>query len=235
MRRRPPLGHGAASSPKRQGAALRQSVVIQLFVWACLAAMPALADTPNLTQILDRVEQRYNHARTLEVNFEESYLQGRTQKTEAGVLYLRKPGRMRWEYSSPPGKLFVSDGKYVYLYTPTSNRVERMKAKASEDMRAPLAFLLGKLNFQRDFGRFESRPEGQNLWIRAEAKSNNLPYTNVEFVVTPDSRIRRVQVTGQDGSVLDFRFADEKVNPPLNDAMFRFQVPPGAEVVEASE
>ena len=73
------------------------------------------------------------------------------QRTEAGELSLRKPGRMRWQYDSPKGKLFVSDGKQVYLYTPATNRVEKMKVRESDDMRTPLAFLLGKFDFWRDF------------------------------------------------------------------------------------
>ena len=71
---------------------------------------------------------------------------------------LRKPGRMRWEYSQPKGKLFVSDGKSLWLYTPADNRAEQMKLKESEDMHAPLAFLLGKLNFEKEFRNLRARP-----------------------------------------------------------------------------
>jgi len=81
---------------------------------------------------------------------------------------------MRWEYSSPAGKLFVSDGKQVFLYTPMQNRVERSKLKQSDDLRAPMAFLLGKLDFSKEFRSFESRTEGTNTWITAEPKNPNL-------------------------------------------------------------
>ena len=80
---------------------------------------------------------------------------GRPRKSESGELTLRKPGRMRWDYTAPAGKLFLSDGKQVYLYTPDSNRVERMPLKESDDMRAPLAFLLGKLDFAKEFRDFQ--------------------------------------------------------------------------------
>jgi len=214
---------------------LRQTLVTQLYVLVCLAALPGVAAPLELSRALAGVENRYNRAKTLEVSFSQTYVQGRHRRTETGTLRLRKPGRMRWDYSNPEGKLFVSDGKFLYLYTPASNRVEKTKAKESEDMRAPLAFLLGKLNFKRDFGRLESRPEGEDLWVRAEPKTANLPYLEVEFVVTPEYRIRRVQVTGQDRSVLDFTFQNEKMNPAIRDSLFRFQAPPGAEVVETGE
>ena len=182
---------------------------------------------------LKAVEERYNRAQTLQIDFSEGYsAQGKTRKPESGTLFLRKPGRMRWQYTSPAGKLFLSDGKFVYLIVPDSKRVQKMKIKESEDMRAPLAFLLGKLHFEKDFQRFQSRPEGADTWITAEPKSAELPYTKVEFEVTPQFQIRRVQVTGQDFSVLDFHFDQEKLNPPLDSKLFQFELPPGAMVEE---
>ena len=57
--------------------------------------------------------------KTLQVSFTEQYTPaGRPQRTESGTLYLRKPGRMRCDYALPKGKLCVSDGTYLYVYTP---------------------------------------------------------------------------------------------------------------------
>lgn len=139
---------------------------------------------------------------------------------------------MRWDYTSPQGKLFISDGKYLYLYTPAANRVEKMKMKESEDMRVPLAFLLGKLDFDKEFRNLRSRPEGAGTFITAEPKSDNLPYTRVEFVINPGYRIERVQVTGYDRSVVDFSFGNEVMNPSLASGLFQFRMPAGAELIE---
>mgnify|MGYP001045515539 CR=1 FL=1 len=203
--------------------------------WVCLAWLAFPAAGQDLSRLLKAVETRYNRARTLQVLFEQSYsVQGRPRRTEAGELFLRKPGRMRWQYSSPRGKLFLSDGKFIYLYTPDDNRVEKAPLKETEDMRAPLAFLLGRLDFRRDFRRFLSRPDGADTRITAEPKSDQLPYTLVEFVVTPSREIRYLHVTGQDHSVMEFTFSAEKMNPPLADRLFRFTPPPGAELVETT-
>ena len=147
---------------------------------------------------------------------------------------LQKPGRMRWDYSQPKGKLFISDGKFMWLYTPAENRAEKMKFQESDDMRAPLAFLLGKLNFAKEFRNLQARPEGPGADTRivAEPKTDNLPYSAVEFVVTAQNRIREVKVTGFDNSILDFTFEEESLDPPLDGKLFQFQAPPGAEVVE---
>jgi outer membrane lipoprotein carrier protein len=205
---------------------------LALLVW--LAAGVALPADTGLSRTLQAIEGRYNHAQTLQIAFSEGYTaQGKTWKPESGVLFLRKPGRMRWQYDSPRGKLFLSDGKFVYLVTPDSNRVQRMKAKETEDMRAPLAFLLGRLHFDKDFQNFQSRKEGVDTWISAEPKSPDLAYTKVEFQVTPEFQIRRLLVTGQDHSVHDFHFDQEKLNPALDSKLFQFELPPGAMLEEA--
>jgi outer membrane lipoprotein carrier protein len=201
-----------------------------------LAAVSAFGADPTLTDLLKRVEGRYNRAKTLQVVFHEDYTpQGKARRSESGTLMLRKPGRMRWDYSQPKGKLFVSDGKNLWLYTPADNRAERMKLQESEDMRAPLAFLLGKLNFEKEFRNLQAKPEEGGTRITAEPKSDNLPYSAVEFVVTPEARIREVKVTGFDRSLLDFTFELEKMDPPLDAKLFQFQAPAGAEVVEGGQ
>jgi outer membrane lipoprotein carrier protein len=203
----------------------------------CLLPVSLFAATPDLGPLLKAVETRYNHAQTLQVYFHEAYTgPGQPKRTESGTLLLRKPGRMRWDYNSPQGKLFVSDGKFLWLYTPSNHQVEKMKIKESDDMRAPLAFLLGKLHFDKEFRNVEGKPAtGGGTLIIAEPKTDSLPYTRVEFVVGTDTQIRRVQVTGYDQSILEFDFDQEKLNPPLEAKLFQFRMPPGAELVETAQ
>ncbi len=198
--------------------------------------MSAFAGDAALDALLKRVETRYNQTKTLQVLFHEDYTPpGRAKRTESGTLVLRKPGKMRWDYDQPKGKLFVSDGKYLWLYTPLENRAEKMKLKESDDMRAPLAFLLGKLDFQKEFRNLQAKQEGPDMRITAAPKTDNLPYSAVEFLVAPDQRIKLVKVTGFDHSVLEFRLDEEKVDPPLDAKLFQFQVPKGARLVEAGQ
>jgi outer membrane lipoprotein carrier protein len=149
-------------------------------------------------------------------------------------LYLRKPGKMRWQYTNPLGKIFMSDGKQVYYFNPVTNRAERTQLKETEDLRAPLAFLLGRLDFRKDFKDFAVREEGGVKVIAATPKSDRLPYKQVEFTVSPQNEIRRLLVTGQDNALLTFQFANERMNPPLDDKLFRFQLPAGAAWVETA-
>jgi outer membrane lipoprotein carrier protein len=199
-----------------------------------LACLPVSAAETDVNTLLKGVEQRYNRARTLQVHFVESYsVQGRARKSESGELTLRKPGRMRWDYASPSGKLFVSDGKSVYLYTPEAHRVEKAPLKASEDMHAPLAFLLGKLDFAKEFRDFDVQPEGANSLITAKARSEKFPYEKIQMLVSPDFEIQRLVIHGQDLSLLTFQLDGEKLNPSVDDALFKFQMPAGATLVQA--
>jgi outer membrane lipoprotein carrier protein len=201
-----------------------------------LLAVSVLSADANLDALLNRVENRYNRAKTLQVLFSQRYLRpGVGQRIESGTLDLRKPGRMRWDYQKPAGKLAVSDGKYLYLYDPEQNQAQRWKMQETEDMRAPLAFLLGKLHFQKEFKNIQGRPDGPGTRVTAEPQSDNLPYSAVEFLVTPDGRIEEVKVTSFDRSVQDYTFADEKMDPPLSDRLFQFQLPPGAQLTEGGQ
>jgi outer membrane lipoprotein carrier protein len=207
-----------------------------LIRWLPLLALPAFAADAGLDRLLEKVEEHYNQAKTLQVTFTEQYTPpGGIRRTEAGTLMLRKPGRMRGEYSLPKGKLFVSDGKFLWIYTPADNRAEKMPLKASEDMRAPLAFLLGKLNFSKEFRNLRAEPDGTSTRISAEPKTEDLPYSAVEFLVTPENRILELKVTGFDRSVLDFVFTEEKVDPPLDSKLFQFQLPAGAALEEITQ
>jgi outer membrane lipoprotein carrier protein len=212
--------------PDRAGRPLR--VIAATLLSSCLM----LADSTD--QLIQRVENRYNSARTLSVSFIENYsVQGHARQPESGTLTLRKQGKMRWDYTRPAGKLFISDGKNVYLYTARDNRVEKLKLKDTEDMRAPLAFLLGRLDMKKEFRDFELHGADAGTWLDASAKNARVPYEKVEMLIAPDASIRALKVVGRDESLLSISFNNEKVNPPAADELFRFTVPPGAEVVDS--
>lgn len=191
---------------------------------------------PAVDTVVRQVESHYNSAKTLTVNFTETYsILGHKRPPETGKLTLRKVGKMRWDYRQPEGKLFVSDGKTVYLYTARDNRVEKVAMKSTDDMRAPLAFLLGKLDMNKEFRNIQARQASDGLWLAAESKTDRLPYQSIEMKVVNTGEISELVVHGRDQSMTAYRFTDERLNQPVNDALFHFQIPAGAEVVDAIE
>ena len=133
------------------------------FGWYCLASGVGICRRCADPSLLKGVETRYNRAKTLQVLFHEAVYASGTAQAD-GKRYAA-PAQARAHalglYDQPKGKLFLSDGKNLYLYTPAENRVEKMKMKESDDMRAPLAFLLGKLNFEKEFRNFQSQAGGR--------------------------------------------------------------------------
>ena len=186
--------------------------------------------------LIAQVQNRYNAARTLSVSFVENYsIQGHPRPRENGTLLLRKQGKMRWDYTRPAGKLFISDGKNVFLYTARDNRVEKVPLKDTEDMRAPLAFLLGRLDMKKEFREFQVRAGDGGTWLEASAKNDRVPYEKIQMLIAPDGEVRELKVLGRDQSELAYAFSNEQLNPPLDEAVFHFQIPAGAEVVDAVE
>jgi outer membrane lipoprotein carrier protein len=201
-----------------------------------LAGSGLVSANSSVDELIKQVQDRYNGARSLAVNFVENYsIQGHPRPPEAGTLTLRKQGKMRWDYTRPLGKLFVSDGKDVYLYTARDNRVEKVPLKDTEDMRAPLAFLLGHLDMKKEFRDFETHPGDGGTWLEASARNERVPYEKVDMFIAADGSIRELKVLGRDESVLSFSFSDERLNPRVSDALFHFSIPPGAEVVNSIE
>ena len=190
----------------------------------------AAVDLPTL---LKGVENRYNRARTMQMQFEQTQSgRGQISRVESGELAIQKPGRMRWTYSRPAGKFFLTDGKFAYYYSPNTKQVSRSKIKEADDLRAPLAFLIGQLDFNRDFKEFRTTPDGANTYIAAIPKSPRAPYTQVDFLVTPDFRIEMLVVTGQDGAMMRYKLSGEQANPALPPSTFQFVKPEGAELLD---
>lgn len=200
-----------------------------------LLGSAVLQSTTTADELIRRVETRYNAAKTLTVEFVENYnMQGHPRPPEEGTLTLRKERKMRWDYVRPAGKLFISDGKTVFLYSANENRVEKMPLKNTEDMRAPLAFLLGRLDMKKDFRDFSTHPaDGGASWLFARSKSASSSYDNIEMLIAEDGSVKELKVAGRDQSQLAFSFKAERLNPPVNDNLFHFNIPAGADVVDS--
>ena len=212
---------------------LRPFALLAAAGWLALPAFPQAIDT---LKVLKGVEDRYNSAKTLQADFVETLrVQGRTRSPEKGTVYLSRPKRTRWNYTTPAGRVFLTDGKYTHDYDPRDNTYQREAMKETEDDRLPLSFLLGNLDFQKNFDRFEAKPEDGNAVITIFPKNQNLAFSEITMTIAPDSRILRVQVIGRDFSTTEFQLSGEQRNIPVPDSMFQFTPPPGTKVIEAGE
>jgi outer membrane lipoprotein carrier protein len=195
-------------------------------------ASPLGAQTIEASKVLKGVEERYNKIDRLRANFTQTHrVQGRTKAAQKGVLQLSKPGKTRWEYSNPAGRIFISDGKQTFDYDPEDKTLMVEPMKETDDSRVPLSFLIGKLDFDKYFKEYRSKPEGADAFITAKPKNDKLAFTEISMLIAPDSTIKKVIVVGADYSTMEYLLENEQRNIPVPDSLFKFTPPAGTKVV----
>jgi outer membrane lipoprotein carrier protein len=211
-------------------------------VMLTLPLMPPLALAENVHAIAHAVDEHYNRLQTLQAQFTELYQGSGMERTESGMLWLekgglKKPGKMRWEYRSPKEKLFVSDGKDAWFYVPGDHQARRIDARKLDDIRSPLAFLLGKAKLEKELQGLSLALDvapittGDEV-LRGVPRALAERVSEILLEVSPEHRIVRIVVNEVDGSVTEYRFSDQQENEAVSEARFRFRPPPGTETIE---
>ena len=197
-----------------------------------LFGLSVSAQQPTTHDLAQRVDRHYNKLKSLKAEFTESYEGlGRT-RTESGTLLLQKPGRMRWDYSRPAGKLFLLDGKYAWFYSKGDPQVQRIEAKKLDDLRSPLRFLLGHTQLEKEIDHLAQTPAANgnfNLYGIPHNQENRIQ--RLTLTVTPEGTITGIGIQETDGAITRFSFTDEQPNVAIPPSTFRFTPPPGIPVI----
>jgi outer membrane lipoprotein carrier protein len=192
----------------------------------------------------------------LQARFLESYAaNGDIQRTEAGVVYFRRPGKMRFEYEAPERNLFLVDGKTAWFYVPADHTVMRVPAKESTDWRTPLALLAGEMKVSRvcakvDLAASEKPASKGNVVLRCllrgatpervtgSASANFDPSSAgpapdaVFFEIGPHTgELARLLVRQKGGVQVEFKFTGWRANPPVPESLFHWDSPAGVAIV----
>ena len=215
------------------------SILHTFIVLALATAVSIAAPTPNVHAIADAVDRHYNHLHTLQCEFTEVYTGAGMERTESGTLWLKKPGKMRWEYRSPREKLFVSDGKDAWFYAPGERQVRKTPVRQLDDLRSPLAFLLGKTRLERELPGLSLAKDvtplaAGDVTLRGVPKTMTDRVSQVLLEITPGNWISRILIQEVDGSATEYRFSDPKEDVSIADSRFQFVVPDGVEVIDES-
>jgi outer membrane lipoprotein carrier protein len=200
---------------------------------------PQDSRAPDIRQLSHAVDDHYNHLRSLEGEFTETFSGNGAQREESGTLWLKKPRKMRWEYRSPKEKLFVSDGQSVWFYVPAERQVRKTDLKRLDDLRSPIAFLLGKTKLENELQGLSKVVDkaptiaGDTL-LRGVPKAMAGQLSEVQLEISASNQIVRIVLMETDGGTTEFRFSGWKENIELSDSRFRFTPPPGVETVEGA-
>lgn len=179
-----------------------------------------------------QIDSHYNHLHSLSVQFSETYKGMGMERTEHGTLLLAKPGRMRWNYTDPAGKLFVMDGKYGYAYTPGDAQAQRFRATQLDDFRSPLKFLLGHTEIQKELTDLTMTADGAAYRLRGVPRGMEQRVATVELSVTAQGTIQSMRWQEADGATTEFQLQKEETNPPVRPGTFTFQPPEGVVIVD---
>jgi outer membrane lipoprotein carrier protein len=205
---------------------------------ACLLIGSPIPGQPaDVIAIARAVDDHYNHLTSLKGSFTEIYKGPGAIRSESGSLWLKKPGRMRWEYREPREKLFLTDSENAYFYVPGEPQARKASLKKIDDIRSPLRYLLGKTKLAKELDGLSLAPDvapvqSGGVVLRGIPKGMTDRISEVLLEISPSHQITRIVMQGVDGATTDFRFSGIQENLPLPDTLFRFHPPPGIRIIQ---
>ena len=215
--------HGAVDTPSQPGS-------------APVAVPVPVADA---TQTAEQVQRYYDAAKELHAHFDQTVMTAMgTKKRASGDVWLKKPGRMRWDYAKPEKKLMVADGQTLWVYEPEDEQAFKQDLRGT-NLPDSVAFLLGegRLRDQFEPSIEKSPPDGVaqpgEVVLRLAPKHATAAYRSLLFIVEPKSgAVNGTVVFDQQGGESRIRFSGIETNKPIEDARFKFTPPAGTRVLK---
>jgi outer membrane lipoprotein carrier protein len=210
---------------------LSTASTILLLAIAGVSSWTQPSPSPTAQEVAVSLQRKYDAIRDFSTDFVHRYEGGALRRTreERGTLQVKKPGKMRWEYSGAEQKLFVSNGVKAYQYLPEEKRV--IVSNAPEDDDSAVLFLAGKGSLTRDFNVSFGQGSADAWTLRLEPKTPQSGYDWLEITAAHQTyALRSFTVGEKQGSRSTFTFTNFKENPGLPDKAFEFSIPRGVEV-----
>jgi outer membrane lipoprotein carrier protein len=214
------------------------SVLAVAAVVATVSAQQGASAETTAEELVQALQRRYDSIKDFSADFVHRYQGGVLRKTisERGHVLIKKPGKMRWDYTEPEKKLFVSDGLRIYSYIPQDKQVIVSAQPRDNETTTPALFLAGKGNLTRDFtpslvgNPAGSAPNGRSL--KLVPKSRQPDYDWLIFTLDPATlAIQGLVTMDAQGGESAFFFTHLKENTGVADKEFAFSIPRGVDVV----
>ena len=224
-------------------------ILAVVFALAAAAAAPPSPEAPAagdarlpLKDVVERVQKRYDGAKDFRARFNQTLTNATFGRkiSSAGEVLLKKPGRMRWNYTQPDPKMYLSDGTTLWLYEPEDKQAFKQDLKASQ-LPAALAFLTGqgKLAAEFDIAFAPAKtPYGtpRDYVLTLSPKTPQAQVKTILFVVDPKSfDVRESVITDQQGNINDLLFSEIKVNTNIPDGTFKWAPPAGVRLIDTAK
>ena len=207
-------------------------------LWLGLAALHAQAG--DARPLAAKVDARYNSMKSLRAEFTEIYSGGGVHRRESGTLLIKRPGKMRWDYTAPRKKLFVTSGNAAWFYVPGERQARKTPLKSLNDFRTPLRYLLGNTRLEKELRGLSLATDvapaaGGSFVLRGVPSGMENSISQVLIEGDGEGLMRRIVIFDLDGSTTEFRLEHQQVNAPVSEDEFKFVPPPGVEVMQGKE
>jgi outer membrane lipoprotein carrier protein len=218
----------------------RLSAAILLLLFVCSQPLRAQPRPADVRQAAAAIDARYNRMKSLRAEFTEVYSGGGIRRSESGTLWIKKPGKMRWDYSSPQKKIFITDGATAWFYVPGERQARRTPLKKLDDLRSPLRYLLGRTKLEKELRGLSLAPDippenAGGLVLRGIPVGMEDRVSQVLLESDAQGFLRRIVMEELDGSRTEFRLRNQQENAAVPDAEFSFRPPAGVEVLQSDQ
>jgi outer membrane lipoprotein carrier protein len=204
-----------------------------------LTGVTAVGQQPSAQQVAASLQAKYDRISDFTADFAQHYQSGvlKRKVTERGILKVKKPGKMRWDYTNPDKKLFVSDGTQIWLYVPADKQATVTPVPKQDEATTAVLFLVGKGDLTRDFVvSFIASPAPGTYGLRLQPKLPERDYDWLEIVVDQASlQIRSLTAADRQGGQSTFVLTNLKENVGLADKTFAFTPPRGTDVIQSGK
>lgn len=239
--------HAGPGKPARSGATAAPSVSVTAApgsaapATATATAAPAAAPAPAspADEIVAKVQAVYEKTFAFKAAFTQIYTHKvyKRDMKSTGVVYFKKPGLMRMEYTTPEKKVFVADGKFFWMYEPAEDSA--IKAPLDDTtLPTSITFLMGKGDLRTEFEAklLTGHPLGAKgaFVLELTPRGSTAHYKKLQLVVSPTTYfVEETLVFDPTGNVNHIVFGKPDLDGGLDPKLFIFDVPPGVKVVEA--
>jgi outer membrane lipoprotein carrier protein len=213
----------------------------RLLLFAALLLLPATAQAQTQARrasaddVALALQQHYQSIRDFSADFTHVYKGGvlKTEAREHGTVEIKKPGKMRWIYTGPEKKEFVSDGHKIYSYIPQDKQVIVTDVPADDVATTSVLFLAGKGDVIRDFtASYAPSPVPGTVGLKLTPRHDEPEYDYIVVALDPSTmQIRGLVTKDKQGGESTLTFASLKENQGISDKDFVFRKPRGVDVI----
>ncbi len=210
-----------------------QNLIICLLITIPLAVSSG-ASAAGVDDLVNRIQKEFSRIKDISGTFSQSSYIRDIEETQkySGRFFIKKPSRMMWEYSAPRDEKVIINNTDTWVYKKSLNQVMKMKFTKKAYSQVPIALLDSLENISSDFDI--SMTKDNALQLRPKRKVGMIKTLVIE-TAPKGFPVKMFTIFDTYGNIIMIELDNIKINSGLDDSLFVFKVPPGAEVFDMGE